>query len=103
MRIIYNLDWLGHISVPFHRSNILKLQDLITHRTMLYEANNHCLESRVQAFFNQRQPYTSMIPDNVNYFMLRKNRIPPTDFCQLHSELALWVFDYLWGNPNRFE
>ncbi|KAK2179928.1 hypothetical protein NP493_466g03005 [Ridgeia piscesae] len=68
---------------------MLKLQHLITHRTMvmLYKANNHCLEGRVQAFFfNQLQPYTSMIPDNLNYFML-KQRIPPIDYCQLLSEV----------------
>ena len=38
---------------------------------MPYKANNHCLEGRVQAFLNQLQPYTSMIPDTVNYFMLK--------------------------------
>ena len=39
--------------VFFHCSKILKFQDLITHMTMimLYKANNHCLEGRVQAFF----------------------------------------------------
>ena len=53
IRIIYSLDYHGHTSVFFHCSRILKLQDLITHRTMvmLYKANNHCLEGRVQAFF----------------------------------------------------
>ena len=37
----------------FHCSKFLKLEELITHRTMvmLYNANNHCLEGRVQAFF----------------------------------------------------
>ena len=41
------------VSVFFHFSKILKLRDLITHMTMviLYKANNHCLEGRVQAFF----------------------------------------------------
>ena len=53
MRIIYSLDYHGHTSVFFHCSKILKLEDLITHRTivMLYKANNHCLEGRVQALF----------------------------------------------------
>ena len=51
--IIYSLDYHGHTSVFVHCSKLLKLQDLITHRTtvMLYKANNHCLEGRVQAFF----------------------------------------------------
>ena len=53
IRIIYSQDYHGHTSVFFHCSRILKLQDLITHRTMvmLYKANNLCLEGRVQAFF----------------------------------------------------
>ena len=53
IRIIYSFDYHGHTSVFFHCSKILKLQDLITHRTrvMLHKANNHCLEGRVQAFF----------------------------------------------------
>ena len=35
------------------QESTIKLQDLITHRTMvmLYKANNHCLEGRLQAFF----------------------------------------------------
>ena len=53
IQIIYSFDYHGHTSVFFHCSKILKLQDLITHKTMVtpYKANNHCLESRVQAFF----------------------------------------------------
>ena len=53
IRIIYSLDYHGHTSVFFHCSKMLKLQHLITHRTMimLYKAKNHCLEGRVQAFF----------------------------------------------------
>ena len=53
IRIIYSLDYHGHTSLFFHCLQILKLQDLITHRTMvmLYKANNHCLEGHVQAFF----------------------------------------------------
>ena len=39
---------------------------------MLYKANNHCLEGRVQAFLNQMQLCTSMIPDDLNYFMFKK-------------------------------
>ena len=42
MRMIYNLDYHGHISVFFHWSQIRKL---------------HCVEGRVQAFFNQLLPY----------------------------------------------
>ena len=53
---------------------------------MLYKANNHYLEGRVQAFFNQLLPYTNMIPDNLNYFML-KQRTPRIDYCQLLSEV----------------
>ena len=33
MRIIYNLDY--HTSLFFHRSKVLKLQDLFTHKTMI--------------------------------------------------------------------
>ena len=53
IRIIYSLDYHGHTAVFFYCSNILKLEDLITHSTMvmLYKANNSCLEGRVQAFF----------------------------------------------------
>ena len=40
-----------------------------------------------KVFFNQLQPYTSMIPDNVKYFML-KRRTPPIDYYyQLLSEV----------------
>ena len=35
IRIIYSLDYHGHTSVFFQSSKILKLQDLITHRTMV--------------------------------------------------------------------
>ena len=53
MRIIYNLNNHDHTSVFFHSSNILKLHDLGTYKTMiiLYKANNHPLNGRVQAFF----------------------------------------------------
>ena len=53
VKAVYMYMYHGHTSVFLHCSKILKLQDLITHRTMvmLYKANNHCLEGRVQAFF----------------------------------------------------
>ena len=54
IRIIYNLNYHDHTSVFFHSSKILKLHDLVTYKSMiiLYKANNHSLNGRVQAFFN---------------------------------------------------
>ena len=53
IRIIYNLNYHDHTSVFFHSSKMLKLHDLVTYKTMviLYKANNHSLNGRVQAFF----------------------------------------------------
>ena len=53
IRIIYNLNYHDHTSVFFHSSKILELHDLFTYKTMiiLYKANNHSLNGRVQAFF----------------------------------------------------
>ena len=51
-RIIYDLNYHDHTSVFFHSSKILKLHDLVTYKTMivLYKANNHSINGRVQAF-----------------------------------------------------
>ena len=91
MRIIYSLDFHGHTSVFFHCSKNPKLQDLITHRTMvmLYKANNHCLEGRVEAFF---EPTAAVHkhdtrPSNLVYV---KKRTPPIDYCQLLSEVYMY-------------
>ena len=53
IRIIYNLTYHDHTSVFFHSSKILKLNDLVTYKTMiiLYKANNHSLKGRVEALF----------------------------------------------------
>lgn len=53
IRIIYNLNYHDHTSVFFHLSNMLKFHDLVKYKTMiiLYKANNHSLNGRVQALF----------------------------------------------------
>ena len=45
--------------------------------------------SCISVFLNQLQPYTSMIADTVNYFML-KQRTSPTYYCQLLPEVHIW-------------
>jgi len=87
MRIIYNLQYCSHTRVFF-----TSLHDLITHKTVmiLYKANIQCLEGRVQVFLNQLQPHTRMILDSLNYFIIKQKRTPPTDNCQILSE----VFTY---------
>ena len=74
-----DLNYHGHTSVFIHCSKILKLQDLITHKTMimLYKANNHCLEGRVEAVHKHDTRQCQL-------FYVKK-RTPPIDYCQLLS------------------
>ncbi|KAK2181679.1 hypothetical protein NP493_387g02049 [Ridgeia piscesae] len=53
---------------------------------MLYKANNHCLEGRIQAFFEPTAAIHKHDTRQCKLFYAKK-RTPPTDCCQLLSEV----------------
>ena len=89
IRIIYNLNYHDHTSVFFHSSKILKLHDLVTYKTMiiLYKANNHSLNGRVQAFFKPTEAIHMYGTRQSKLFYVKK-QTPPSDYC--HS-LSKWT------------
>ena len=74
IQIIYNLNFHDHTSVFFHSSKILKLHDLVTYKTMiiLYKANNHSLNERIQAFFKPTKAIHMYGTRQSNLFYVKK-------------------------------
>ena len=87
IRIIYNLNYHDHTSVFFHSSKILKLHDLVTYKTtiVLYKANNHSLNGRVQAFFKPTEAIHIYGTRQSKLFYVKK-QIPPSDYCHSLSK-----------------
>ena len=81
IRIIYNLNYHYHTYVFFHSSKILKLHDLVTYKTMiiLYKANNHSLNGRVQAFFKPTEAIHMYGTRQSKLFYVKK-QTPPSDY-----------------------
>ena len=91
IQIIDNINYRDHTSVFFHSSKILKLHDLVTHKTMiiLYNANNHYLNGRVQAFFKPTAATHTYGTRQSKLFYVKK-QTPPSDYC--HS-LSKWTVE----------
>ena len=88
IRIIYNLNYHDQTSVFFHSSKILKLHDLITYKIMiiLYKANNHSLNGRVQAFFKPTDAIHMYGTRQSKRFNVKK-QTPPSDYCHSLSKV----------------
>ena len=88
IRIIYNFNYHDHTSVFFHSSNMLKLHDLVIYKTMiiLYEANDHSLNGRVQAFFKPTEAI-HMYGTRQSKLFYVKNQTPPSDYCHSLSKV----------------
>ena len=88
IRIIYNLNCHDHTCAFVHSSKILKLHDLVTHKTMviLYKANNHSSNDRVQAFFKPSS-YVHVWYKKANCFKLKKTNATIVTHCQRYTNV----------------
>ena len=75
IQIICNLNYHDHTFVFYHSSKILKLYYLVTYKTMiiLYKANNHFLNGRVQALFKPTEAIHMYGTRQSKLFYVKKN------------------------------